>query len=489
LNFDIARILQEHRGQGHALLAEHVNPQLAKVLKTIGYDRFYSRAEGPYLYDERGAEYLDFLGGFAVCNVGRNHPVVKKALTDYLALDAASMVQFDAPVLAGVLAKELKERVALGLEYVFFANSGAEGVEAAIKMARCATGRPGLIYASNAFHGLTTGALSLNGCQSFREGFAPFLPNCVQVPFGDAAALEQVLVSKQVAAFIVEPIQGKGVNIPPSGYLVEAARLCKKFGTLFIADEVQTGVGRTGKFLALHHDPQCTADLVVMSKALSGGYVPVGAVLVRGDVWRQTFSSMDRAIVHSSTFHMGGLAMTAGLAVLSVYDSLRLADRAAHMGALLLDGLKALCQRFELVKQVRGQGLMVAVEFGEPRSLGLRAAWTMLNTLDRNLFAQAAVMPLFEDHRILCQVAGHDQLAVKLTPPLVIQEADVQRFLTAFESVLDGMHTFPGPAYDILKRLGKNAVSRRSYDQAAADSVADVVDHSQGTSPIASPHH
>jgi ornithine--oxo-acid transaminase len=199
--------------------------------------------------------------------------------------------------------------------------------------------------------------------------------------------------------------------------------------------------------------------------------VPVGAVLVRGDVWKRTFSSMERAIVHSSTFHMGGLAMTAGLAALHVHDDMKLSAQSERMGALLMDGLRTLGERFEFVKDVRGRGLMVAVEFGEPRSMGLRAAWKMIHAMDGNLFAQTAVVPLFEDHSILCQVAGHHQLAMKLTPPLVINEADVATFLAAFERVLEGMHRFPGPAYDILRRLGKNTLSRRSYDHASAESA------------------
>lgn len=468
MSFDLERLLSEYRGRGHALFAEHVNPTFAKVLRTIGYDRFYVRAQGAYLYDEGGRDYLDFLGGYAVCNIGRNNPIVRKALMDYLALDAASMVQFDAPLLAGLLARELKARVQLGLEHVFFCNSGTEGIEAAIKFAKCATGRPGILYADRAFHGLTAGALSINGCESFRSGFAPFMPGCVSIPFGDLGALERALAAGDVAAFIVEPIQGKGVHLPPPGYLAEAARLCRRAGALFVADEVQTGVGRTGSFLALHQEAGATADIVVMSKALSGGYVPVGAVLVRGDVWRRTFSTMDRAIVHSSTFHMGGLAMTAGLAVLAAYDELRVEEQARRMGDRLLAGLRAMQPRYEFVRDVRGRGLMIVVEFGEPRSLGLRTSWKALHAMDANLFTQTAVIPLFDDHRILCQVAGHNQTALKLTPPLIITEREVDRFLDAFRQVLDGMHRFPGPAVDVLRRLGRNALTRRAYDESAA---------------------
>jgi acetylornithine/succinyldiaminopimelate/putrescine aminotransferase len=468
--FDLRTTLQAHRADAHALFAEHVNPQLARVLTTIGFDRFYVRGQGAYLWDEAGNRYLDFLGGYAVFNVGRNHPVVRKALQDCLAADLASMVQFDAPVLAGLLARELKRLTGGRFDHAYFTNSGTEGVEAAIKFAKCATGRPAILFCDRAFHGLTGGAVSLNGCQSFRQGFGPFLPECRMVRFGDLGDLERALRAGDVAAFVVEPIQGKGVHIPPAGYLAEAARLCHRHGALFIADEVQTGVGRTGTFLAIDQEPGCEPDMVVLSKGLSGGYVPVGAVLLRHDAWQRVYSSMDRAIVHSSTFHMGALAMTAGLAVLSVYEDERIGEHAARTGKRLLDGLQALAPGYEFVKAVRGRGLMVAVEFGEPRSLPLRTAWKAIHAMDPNLFAQAAVVPLFADHRILCQVAGHNQPTIKLIPPLVASNADVDAFLRAFRSVLDGIHRFPGPAFDILRRLGTNAVTRRSYEEALAES-------------------
>jgi ornithine--oxo-acid transaminase len=468
VSFDLRRILADGAPQAHDLFAAHVNPRLAQVLRTIGFDRHFVRAEGQYLWDERGRRYLDFLGGYAVCNVGRNHPTVKAALRDALEMDMPSMVQFDAPPLAGVLARELQRRVGRGLDRAYFTNSGTEGIEAAIKFARCATGRPGIVFAERAFHGLTLGSLSVNGCQSFRQGFAPFLPETRMVRFGDLADLEGALASGDVAAFVVEPVQGKGVHVAPEGYLEEASRLCHRHGALLVVDEVQTGICRTGRFLAIDHAPQCEPDIVVLSKALSGGMVPVGAVLSSRRVWDRVYSSLDRAIVHSSTFHMGALAMAAGLAVLHVCDEERLAERADRMGALLRDGLEALQSRFEFIKAVRQRGLMVAVEFGEPRSWNLRASWRAMNAAEPDLFAQGAVVPLFEDHGILSQVAGHAQPTVKFVPPLVIGEQDVAYALQSLEAVLARMHGIAGPAPDLLARLGRNALSRRVYEAAAA---------------------
>ncbi len=470
--FDLREAIRRDIGSNYELHAEHVNPQFARVLKTIGYDRVYVRAQGQYLWDDHGNRYLDFLSGYAVCNAGRNHPRIKQALLDLLQLDFPSMVQFEAPLLASMLAAELKRRIGRDLDYVYFSNSGTEGIEAAIKFARCATGRPALLACERAFHGLTTGSLALNGCHSFREGFAPFLPDCRSIPFNDLAALEQALARGDVAAFVVEPIQGKGVHLPAPGYLAEASRLCHRHGALFIVDEVQTGLGRCGSFLAIDDEGDVDVDLLVLSKALSGGYVPVGAVLAKDAVWRRVYSTMDRAIVHSSTFHQGSMAMAAGLASLAVLDEDRLAENARAMGERLRVGLEEQARRYEFIRHIRQRGLMIGVEFDEPPSLLLKTAWKMVQAMDRNLFAQAVVIPLMEDHRILCQVAGHHQATVKLIPPLCINEEDVRTFLDAFATVMAGLHRFPGPAWDVLKRLGKNALLSRPRDpERAAASV------------------
>ena len=466
MGFDLARLIEDYSCSGMDLHAEHINPRFASVLRTIGYDKTYVRAAGAHLWDDQGNRYLDMLGGYAVCNFGRNHPTIRKALADYLTLELPTMVQFEAPLLSGLLAAELKRRIGRGLDYVFFTNSGTEGVEAAIKFAKCATGRPALLHAPKAFHGLSSGSVSLNGCNSFRDGFAPFLPECRQVAFNDLAGLEQALSKRDVAAFVIEPIQGKGVNIHSPGYLAAAARLCRSYGTLFVVDEVQTGIGRTGSFLAIDQEGDVEPDMVILSKALSGGYVPVGAVLVKGDVWKRVFSSLDRAIVHSSTFHQGALAMTAGLAALAALDETNAAENARTMGARIKDGLEAMKPRFEMLKEIRQRGLMIGIEFGAPKSLLLRANWTATHAMDRNLFAQAVVVPLMEDHRILCQVAGHNQDVVKLIPPLVIDDADVDWFLRAFEDVMVGLHK-PTATVGLLARLGRNALSGGKKEAAA----------------------
>jgi ornithine--oxo-acid transaminase len=459
---DICALLEEHEGENYNLHSEHINPANVRTLKTIGFDRCYVRAEGPHLWDVEGQKYLDLLSGYGVFSLGRNHPEVRRILVDFLNSDYPSLVKMEAPLLSGLLAKELKTRMPNDLDMVFFTNSGTEGVETAIKYARGATGRPAIIHCQKAFHGLTYGSLSLNGDENFRQGFAPFLPECRMIPFDDLDALEQELRRGDVAAFVVEPIQGKGVNIPAAGYLREAAALCRKHGALFIDDEVQTGMGRTGRFLAIEHDGDVDPDIVILSKALSGGYVPVGAVLCKKWIHEKVFSSMQRSVVHSATFSQGSFAMAAGLASLDVIDRHHLIEQAEYFGNRIGEGLRALVPQFEFLKEVRWRGLMIGIEFGPPRSLGLRTAWALMHTLDKSLFPQAAIIPLLDKHHIITQVAGHHIDVIKLLPPLVISEEDAQWCLRAFEDVLIQMHKFPGPAWDVIADIGRMALTARA---------------------------
>ena len=462
MTLDIAKLIAEHEGQNYTLHAAHVNPRFAKVLRTIGFDRCYTKAQGSYLWDQAGRQYLDLISGYGMFALGRNHPAIHQSLAEFLALDYPSLVQMEAPLLSGLLAEELKRRVPKELDTVYFTNSGTEGVETAIKFARCATGRPAIIYCEHAFHGLSNGSLSINGDDTFREGFAPFLPDCRAIPFDDLAALERALSAGDIAAFIVEPIQGKGVRIPAPDYLYQAAELCRRYGALFVADEVQTGVGRTGRFLAIEHDGNVNPDILVLSKALSGGYVPVGAVMTTRSIYDRVFSSLERSVVHSSTFGQGSLAMVAGLATLAALDDESAINNAEHVGAHLLKGLTEMLPRFEFLKAVRGRGCMIGVELGMPSRLALKTAWTVVHRMDRSLFPQAVVIPLLDDHGIITQVAGHHMDVIKLLPPLNLSVADADRFLTAFGTVLTRLEQFPGPAWDLLTRIGKFSLTERS---------------------------
>jgi ornithine--oxo-acid transaminase len=460
MSFEIAELFAEREAERYALHARYLNEQMVRLLKTIGFDRGYRRGVGQYLFDRQGQQYLDLLSGWGVFALGRNHPVVRDTLRKVLDADFPNLVQMDVSALAGMLAERLLRHVPY-LDKVLFANSGAESVEAALKFARAATARPGIVYCSHAFHGLSYGALSVNGDPVFRSGFGPLLPECAEVPFGNLDALERALAPRAVAAFIVEPIQGKGVIVPDDNYLRAALELCRRYGALFIADEIQTGLGRTGRFLAVEHwalEP----DMVLVAKSLSGGHVPVGALLTRKWIFDKVFDRMDRAVVHGSTFAKNDLAMAAGLATLEVIESERLTDKAARLGARLIGAFEAMSHRHELIKAVRGKGLMIGIEFGAPRSLALKASWNLLESASSGLFCQLIAIPLLKEHRILAQVAGHASHTIKLLPPLIIGDADCDWIERSFETVIADAHRVPGAIWSLGKTLIDNAVRSRA---------------------------
>jgi ornithine--oxo-acid transaminase len=457
MGFDLASLLAARRGQAYELHAQYLNPQLPRMLHAIGFDKGYERGEGAYLYDADGHRYLDFLAGFGVFAMGRNHPVIRRALRDVLDGGLADMVQFDCALLPGLLGERLLAQ-APGLERVYFCNSGTEAVEAALKFARHATGRGRIIYCDHAYHGLTVGSLSVNGSAEFRRGFGPLLEDAC-VAFGDLGALETELRKGDVAALIVEPVQGKGVQVVPPGYLAAARKLLHDHGALLICDEVQTGLGRTGRFFSYQRD-DVEPDIVTVAKALSGGFVPVGATLAKDWIFQKIYSSMDRVLVHDSTFGSNAAAMGAGLASLAVIEDEQLVSNAERVGAAMTTRLEGIAAEYEMVAEVRGRGLMIGLEFGKPRSLRLRSGWNMLQAARSGLFAQMVVGTLYHRHRILTQVAGDHMDVIKLLPPLTIGEAEVDLFCDAFADVMSDAHRGSGLMWDFGRTLVKQALAR-----------------------------
>ena len=457
MSFSIAELFAQHATDKFDLYEQHLNQQMVRVLKTIGYDRHYKKALGQYLYDQDGNEYLDLLSGFGVFAIGRNHPTLVSALKETLALELPNLVQLDVSVLSGLLAQEILKTTPENITKMFFCNSGTEAVEAAIKFARYTTKRQKIVYCEHGYHGLTMGSLSLNGEDIFREGFGPLLPGCSSVPFNDLAALEQALANKDVAAFIVEPVQGKGVNLPDADYLPGVERLCKQYGTLFVADEVQTGLGRTGKFWAIEHWG-VKPDMICMAKALSGGFVPVGAVAMTQKIMDSVYNRMDRAVVHGSTFAKNNMAMAAGLASLHVIAEEKLVENSAKVGTDIINSLNALSGQYEFLKEARGLGMMIAIEFQSPKSLSLKAAWAMLEAANKGLFCQMVTIPLFKEHRILTQVAGHGMNVVKLLPPLNLTQKDRDHIVESFDKTIADTHQIPGSIWDLGKNLASHAL-------------------------------
>ncbi len=459
--FDLKEIVAARLGENYELHHRHINRTLVAAQRVIGFDKVYARAEGAYLYDMDNAAYLDFLSGYSVFNIGRNHPVVKKAIRDVLDLDLPNMVQMDCSLLSGLLAEAITKRTPSYLDAVFFCNSGTEAMEGALKFARAATGRKRVLSLESAFHGLSLGSLSLMGCESFTEGFGPLMDGFeTRVALDDVVALERELSKRDVAAFVIEPVQGKGCKSPKTDFFIRAQELCRRHGTLLVSDEIQTGLGRTGKMFGFQHW-NLEPDIITLAKTLSGGYVPCGAIVARREIYQKTFSRMDRCVVHSTTFGRNNLAMACGLAALDVIDSENLIENSARMGEAIVGRVDALRAKHSFIKEVRGKGLMIAIEFHEPTEFKLRMAWKLLHKVDKVLFPQMVVTQLLARHRILTQVAGHGMDVLKILPPLMIGEREVDLFVNALDAVLTDCRKFPGPMWEIGNNFVRQALSSK----------------------------
>jgi ornithine--oxo-acid transaminase len=459
MDTDFAAWLDQHKGRAYELHDKHINPVFVKMLRTIGFDKGYVRGEGCYLWDGDGNKYLDLLTGWGVFALGRNHPKVKAILQQLMNQDMPNLVRMDCSLLSGLVAETLTRHTSDGLSRVFFCNSGAEAVETAIKFARCNTGRQDVVYCDHAFHGLTTGALSVNGAKFFRERFGELAPGPKMVPFNDLAALEKALSTRQAAAFIVEPIQGKSCEFVADGYLAEAQRLCTKYGSLLICDEVQCGLGRTGKWFAYQHFDNVEPDIICVAKALSGGYVPVGAVITRPKIMDSVFSSMERCVVHSNTFGQNDMAMAAALASLYVIEQDKLVENAATVGEYAISKLREIGKDNPFVSEVRGKGMMFGIDFARPKdSFKLKMAWDMLHKMNFGVFGQMIIIPLLQQHRILTQVAGYHTEVIKFLPPMTATKEDMDWFLSAMQQTLSDTTRFPGAAWDTVIGLAKRAM-------------------------------
>jgi ornithine--oxo-acid transaminase len=439
-----------------ARYAERVNPEWVRLLDLLQMNVRYERCVGAELFTEDGRRILDFLSGYCVHNVGHNHPDVVSALQHELERSGPAMIQTHVADLAGELAERLCARAGGSLERAFFASSGSEGVEAAIKFARAHTKRPGILSAAHAFHGLTCGALSLMSDSFWRDGFGPLLPETAVVPFGDLEALEKEVKTKRFAAFIVEPVQSEaGVCVPDRDYLRSAEMLCRRHGTLLVLDEVQTGMYRTGPFLAAHHFA-VEPDMVILAKAMSGGLIPCAAVLMSEEICDSVYSSLPRAFVHTSTFSENSLAMRAALATLDVLEREDLGRRSIEAGKYLHSRLSDALGEYQMVKEVRGMGLLMGIEFQAPKQLRLRIPYEAFCALHAGMFGQIVVMRLFRDFGFLTQVCGNNFMVLKVAPPLMVTKDQMDSFVDAVREVVK-LANSPGAFWSEALGLARRA--------------------------------
>jgi putrescine aminotransferase len=398
------------------LYRNHVSPDLARLLKFGGPGSLEISASGSLVTDDQDREYLDLAGGYGVFNLGHSHPKIVQAVQRQLGKMALSSRVLLNPQTA-LLAHELAQICPGKLQYSFFCNSGTEAVEAALKFARLHTGRQRFVSCENSYHGKTFGSLSVTGRSKYRLPFEPLISEVEFVPFGDFEALETA-INDQTAAFIVEPIQGEGgIQVAPDGYLQHARAVCDRTGCLLIADEVQSGLGRTGKWFGVDHwgvEP----DLMTLAKALGGGVLPMGAVVGTADIWK---SFKGQPLLHTSTFGGNPLACVAARTTLQVLREEGLLEKAAVTGQRIKQRLKEYAEHFVgLIREVRGLGLMIGVEFYDEAYAGM-----LISELVRA--------------RILAVYTLNQPSVIRLEPALNISSEQVEMFLSCFQSACDAI--------------------------------------------------
>lgn len=428
--------VEEHLHSSTHLAKRHVHPRLLHMFEIAGMDAVFTRAKGAYLWTDDGREYLDMLTGGGVHFIGRNHPHVRAALRDVLDMDLPNLSAVNASVLGGLLAERLLKLAGPPFAKVVFANSGAEAIEVCIRFTRQVTGRRRWLYLDGAFHGRTYGAISLCGFAEMRPSQEPLMPTCTPVPRDDIETLRRELAYGDVAALVIEPVQGMTCESVSYEYLREAERLCEQYGTVLVADEVQTGLGRVGSWFACHA-AGIRPQMLAVSKILSGGEAPVSAALLTQDIYDRVYADFHSGPIYWSTFAENNLAMAAGLATLEVLEELDAPARAQALSERLRGGLQELAERYDVIDRISGTGLIIGVHFKNSDNVALRVQQRVIGAADPSAFAAAVHVDM---HRrgILVHIPGIGMNAIKLLPPVILEEPDVRRFLEAFEDVLAG---------------------------------------------------
>jgi len=431
---------------------EYLNPGLVSLMSLIGFDKVYTWAEGSIVRDIKGKEYIDFLGGYGSLNLGHNPSEVFSALEKVK--NMPNILQASLGSLTAVLAKNLALIAPGDLKRSFFCNSGAEAVEGALKLARIASRKEKIIYCEGSFHGKTLGALSVTGREKYKRNFQPLIPNCQAVPFGDINSLESTVKNKDCAAFIVECIQGEGgIIVPPEGYLKKVENLCQKHDVLLIIDEIQTGLGRTGKMFACEYEG-VVPDIMCLAKSLGGGIMPIGAYITNEEIYKNAYGGMEKALLHTSTFGGNSLACAAGISALKTIIDKNLAEEAQKKGEYLLSQLEILKSNYGLIKDVRGKGLMIGLELsGSNNNLLNKLSGGTLDLFANEYFASFLAGKLLNDYQIITAYTLNNPNVIRIEPPLTIEYKYLDKLLFALKDIFKNHQSFIKMAFANIKNV------------------------------------
>jgi putrescine aminotransferase len=440
--------------------AQHVNPAFIELLEILGYGRVFTCAYDVWVRDDQHNQYLDLLAGFGAAGLGHNHPRLAACIRDLLTQEPVNLCHTGPSIHAADLAEALAARLGEPFAISLFASGGGEAVEAAMKLARAATRRERFVFCEGGYHGTNFGTLSLMSAPRWRDPFEPLLAGCVSVPFGDLDALERELSRKQAAAFIVEPVQAEGgIRVPPRDYLRAARELCRRFGTLLVFDEIQTGLGRTGSWFAFQA-ADALPDVIVLGKALGGGLTPISVAVTTQELHRRAYGAKDRFDLHSSTFAGNAFACAVALESLRIIADEHLVENSAARGEQLLNGLRAKLSGHPLIVDVRGRGLLIGIEIG-PTDTGLvnRLAPGLVSTLSEKVIGQWLALKLLE-RGVICQPSAHAWNVLRIAPPLTIQPAEVEYAVAAIAAVLNDYRSLPKLLGEISARVLQQAQFR-----------------------------
>lgn len=452
--FDMKQLIETHIHSSAHLAKRHIHPRLQKMFEMGGMGAVFTKADGPYLHTDKGEKYLDLLAGGGVHFIGRNHPTVMKALKDVTEMDVPNLCVVNASILGGLLAEKLTNMAGGGIGKVQFANSGTEATEVSVRFARFVTRRRRFLYLEGAFHGRSYASISLCGFNSMKDGMDPIMPTVTPIRINDIDQLRRELSKGDVAGLFYEACQGMTCNVAELAWLKEAEKLCRQYDTMLIADEVQTGLGRLGDGWFAAPSMGIKPDMITVSKTLSGGQVPISAVLVSDVVYERIFSKFKSGPIYFSTFAENNLAMAAGLATLHVLEEINAPKRAKDLGDQFRAGLYRIAEKYDVIDHIAGKGLMIAVYFKDSQKKRLRAQQEVMNAFDKGSFAASVNVEMFRTPKVIVQIPGPEVNAIKILPPVTLNEADVNWFLNGFDDVLASYYKTSGPALS----LGKGAV-------------------------------
>lgn len=429
--FQLKKVFELNRAQVKENHKKYLNPVLTKMMGTLNFDKQYVKAKGTKVWDSDGNEYLDFLGGYGALSLGHNPEEVTIAIKEVLDKKFPNILQASIGTVSAALAQLLAEITPGELRHSFFTNSGTESVEGALKTARAASGKKVILSTIGAFHGKTFGSLSASGREKYKKPFEPLLQNFEQIPFGDTETLEKRLKKKDVAAFIVEPIQGEaGVIVPPLGYLKKVRQICDEYETILIMDEVQTGFGRTGRLFACDYE-KIAPDIMALSKAIGGGVMPLGAFICNDKIWNLAYGNMEKCTLHTSTFGGNALACAAGIASINTIIQKNLSKEAEQKGSYFLKRLNGLKSKYDIIKEVRGKGLLIGIEFMQPEGLIKKIAGNVVYEYLASLISGI----LFNEYRIITAYTLNNPNVIRLEPPLIVSMQEIDRVVDALDEI------------------------------------------------------